>query len=201
MAIIAIGKGNLGLEIALEMASDACHLDMLPRKRVLRFGVVEIEARKHGPPTAGRVAGFAGFFEFALVRIQVTRGTDIEFHIPVTRRTSRGVWFVAFLARHFGVQTCKGIASLRMVKVFGRFPAFQVVALRAFVAQLLSVRVVVTRLAERRQAEIGLGEIFFLDEGALCGDHVRRGVALLAGNVCVLPFQVVTRLAVVELFL
>jgi hypothetical protein len=48
---------------------------------------------------------------------------------------------MTFFAGHFAVKARKWIASLGMVEVLGFFPAFRVMALGAFIAQLALVRI------------------------------------------------------------
>ena len=88
---------------------------------------------------------------------------------------------MAFFASYLDVQTGERIARFRVIKILGRFPAVDVVALGAFVAELAFVRIVVTGRASRRKAEIGLRQIFILNEGFVGREHFGGRVAFIAG--------------------
>jgi len=68
------------------------------------FGVIEIEACEQSFPTAGGVAGLAGFLELALVRINVATGAGREFHVVIAGSTAWGIGLVALFAGHLYVQ-------------------------------------------------------------------------------------------------
>ena len=105
---------------------------------------------------------------------------------------------MTLLAGHFCVQAGEGIPRFGMVEVFGGFPVFRVVALGTFIAQLALMRIGVTGLAKRGKPEIRFGQILILDQGAIRGRHVRRRVAILAGQGGVLAFQGVAGEAMIK---
>ncbi len=103
VATAAIGKGDLCLEISVHVTSRAGNWNVLPQKRIVCFGVIESKAGQQIFPTAGSVTGLAGFLEFALVRINVTRGAGVELHVLVANRTAGRFRLVAFFAGNFHV--------------------------------------------------------------------------------------------------
>ena len=149
VAVVAIRKCDLFLEVAIKVAGDARNMDVLSGERIFRFRVVEIKSGQHRLPTAGGVAGIAGFLEFSLVRITVAGGAGAKLHVAIPCGPSGRVWLVALFASHFRMQAGEGITRLGMVEVFGCFPTLDVVALGAFVAELTFVRIVVAGLANR----------------------------------------------------
>jgi len=103
VAIVAIRKYKLLLEITIDMASHAGYLDVLSRQRILRLRVIEVKSSQHRFPTVSRVARFAGFLELPPVRINVTRRAGVELHVPITRRPARRIRLVALFACHLCV--------------------------------------------------------------------------------------------------
>lgn len=163
--------------------------------------MVEIEACQHRLPTAGGMTGLAGFLELALMRINVAGGAGVELHVLVTSRPADRIGLVAFFAGHFHVQTGERVARLGVIEVLGRLPALYVVTLGALVAELAFVRIVVATGAIGRQAEVRLAKIGLLNQNAVGGNHVRRGVTFFARDAGVFPIQVIARHTVIELLL
>ena len=149
VAVVAVRECDLLLEVAVHVARHAGNLGVLAHQGIFRFRVVEIISREHRLPTAGGVAGFAGFLEFSLVRINVAIGTGGKFHVAIARGPSRQIRLVALFANHFCVESCERITRFGMIEVFGCFPTLHVVALGAFVAKLTLVRIDVAALANR----------------------------------------------------
>ena len=79
---------------------------------------------------------------------------------------------MAFFARNLSVQACQRVARFGVVKFFGGFPVFHVVALGAFIAKLSFVRIAVAGRAVGRLAEEGFRWILVLDKrfeaGSMC---------------------------------
>jgi hypothetical protein len=200
VTVVAVRECELFLEVAVNVARHAGDLRVFARQGIFRFRMVKIKSRQHRFPTAGGVAGIAGFLELSLVRINVAGGAGIKIHVAITRGPSLRIRLVALFAGHSRMQAGERIPRFGMVEVFGCFPVLHVVALGALVAELAFVRIVVAGLAKGGKSEIGFGEIFILDERAVCGDHVGRRVALFARQRRVLPLQVVARQAMIEFF-
>ena len=144
------------------------------------------------------MAGFAGFLEFAFVRIEVAVGAGGEFHVVIAWRAAGRIGLVALFAGDLYVQTGEGIARFCVIEILGGFPVLNVVALRALTAELAFVRIVVARGAIGRKAEVGFREVVILDEGFFGGDHVRGCVAFFAGHGAVLALQRITGQTVIE---
>lgn len=141
VAVFASRKGELLFKVTIEVTSDAGDLGVLTEQRVLGLGVIEIETRKNGFPTAGGVASVASFLERALVRIDMASGAGVELYVLVASWSAGHIGLVTFFARHFDVQASERVASFGMVEILGRFPALNVMALGALVAQLAFVRI------------------------------------------------------------
>jgi len=201
VAILAFGERNFFFEVVFEVASRTGHLLMLSEQGILGFGMIEIVARKHGFPTAGRVAGVARLLEFALVRIEVAVIALAKLHVLVARGSTRRVWFVALFAGYLGVESGKGVACLGVVEIFGGLPALDVVALGALIAELALMGVGVARDARGSLTKEGFGQVLIFDEWLDGGNHVRGCVAFFASDTNVLAFQGVSGQTVIELFL
>lgn len=198
VAVAAIGKGELFLEITIQVAGEASDLGVFSNKGIFGFGVVEIKTGQKSFPAAGGVASFAGLLEFAFVRIDVAGGAGRKFHVLVTCGAAGGVGFVAFFAGDFYVQPGQRVSRFGVIEVLGGLPAFDVVAPGAFAPELSFVRIAVARGAARRLAEKGFGKIFHLDEFAIGGKHVYRGVAFFADESGVFAFELVAGEFVIE---
>ena len=145
------------------------------------------------------MTGIAGFLESAFVRIDVACRAGIEFHVLITDGPTGHIGLMTFFARHFAVKAREGIASLGMVEVLGFFPAFHVMALGAFNAQLALVRIGMAGNAVRWLSKEGFVQILHFDQGAIRRNHVRRSVAFFAGQIGVFAFELIARQPMFEL--
>ena len=103
MAIRALSKGQLLLEIASAMAIAAGNFHMRSQQRVFRFRMVELHGRAHFFPTGRGVAGLARSFKGPLVRIGVAVNARAEFDAGEFHGLFGAGREVAFLAGHLGV--------------------------------------------------------------------------------------------------
>ena len=139
------------------------------------------------------MTGLAFFLELAAMRIRVTRSAGIVLHVLVARRAARSIWLVAFLTCHLDVQAGQWKPRLGVIKLFCRFPAFHVVAPRAFVPELPPMRVRVAGHARRGLREEGSGRVLVLNQRFPRWDHVRRHVAFFASNSGVFSLEGIAR--------
>ena len=199
VAIVAIGEGQLFLEIPIQVTGQARDLDVFSDQGIFRLGVIKIEAGQQILPAAGDVTTVAGFLECTLVGIDVARGTSVELHVLITSRAAGGIGFVALFAGNLTMQAGQRISGFRVIEILGSLPAFDVVALGAFVSKLAFMRVRMARRASGGLAKEGLGEILHFDQFAVGGEHVRRGMALFTRQGSVLAFQFKASEFVIEL--
>ena len=89
--------------------------------------------------------------------IDVARGAGVELHVLVTSGTTRRVGLVALFTGNLYMQAGQRIFRFGVVKILGSLPAFDVVALGTFVAELAFVRIAVAWRAIGRLAEEGFG--------------------------------------------
>jgi len=136
MAIRALGKGQLFLEIASAVAIAAGHFQMRPEQRVFRFGMVELHGRAHFFPTGSGVAGLARSLEGPLVRIGVAVDASAEFDPCEFHGLFGAGREVAFLAGYLGMHARQRVLCFRMVELLGLLPVSHVVAALAIGAEL-----------------------------------------------------------------
>lgn len=202
VAIRAVLERQRFLEIAFQVALRATYRRVLPKERILCFGMIKLKFGQEFSPAGRGVTVFAALgFERALMGIDVTIEASAKLHVLVACRSPRLVRLVAFFASDFDVQARQRIARLRMVKLIRGFPIRKVVALQAVVAELALVHVFVARHAILRQPKKRPREILHFDERALVADHVHGGVAFFASDAGVFAFQVVARQPMVKLLL
>ena len=150
VAIHAIRKRQRPLEIAVQVALGAADRRVLAEQGILRFRMVEFEARQQLLPATRRVAVFAALLEGTLVGIHVAGRAGVKLHVLIARGSARHVGFMALLASNPNMQACQGIARLRVVKLLRGFPIREIVAAQAIVAELPFVRIFVARHAVLR---------------------------------------------------
>ncbi len=201
VAIHTIFEGKRLLEIAIDVTGGAADRHMFANQGILRLRMIERKDRQKFSPSRRCVAVLAALLEGTFVRIDMAVDARLELHVLVTSRSAGHVRLVALLAGNLDVQTGQRVASLGMVKLLCRFPVREVVAGLALISELALVHVLVAGHAILRQSKKGLRDVFHLDERALVGNHVAGHVALLAGNVGMLAFQLVACLQVIELIL
>ena len=178
-------KRNLLFEVAAEVTGDATHRGVFSEKWVFCFRVIEFEIGCNFLPTCRGVAMLAGFFELPAMGVEMTGSTGRKFHVLEAHRTAWGIRLVAFFAGDRYVQTGQWISRLRVIEFLSRLPIRRVMATLAILAQLSFVIVHVARDAFLRQPQVGLAEIFILDQSTFRGCNVCRGVTLLAIHLSV----------------
>ncbi len=171
---------NLFFEVPAQVTGDATDRGMFSKKREFCFRVIEFEIGCNFLPTRGGVAMFAGFFELTAMRIEMTRIARRKFHVFETRRAAGGLGLVTFFAGNSLVQTGQRVARLGVIELLCGLPIRSVMAARAILAQLSFVIVHVAGHTFLRHTEIGLAEIFILNQRTFRGPNVGRSVALLA---------------------
>jgi hypothetical protein len=201
VTIVTVRKWQRSLEITIHMAFSASDLGMLSKERVLRRRMVELKARKQFLPSRGGVTFFATLLEGTFVRIDMAVNAGLELHIFIARWSAGHIWLMALLAGNLDVKTGQRIAGLGVIELVCCFPVREVMTLQAIVSELTLVHVLVAGHAILRQSEKGPRKVFHLDERALIGNHIAGHVALLAGNVGMLAFQLVARLLVIKVLL
>ena len=136
-----------------------------------------------------------------MMRISVAVRTLIERTSNVLR-LAVGAVGVALGTLHLSVQTGERIASLRVVELTNtdRLPVDEVVALLAGSSKPAFVCIFMARGTSRHKAEIGAAQISGLDGRSLLRRDVRRIMALAAFQPCMLPFQRVPGVFVIEGF-
>ena len=198
MTIVTLREGYLLFKVAIEVAGHAGHLLVFSEQRIFGLGVIEVVAGQHVLPASGGVTDVAGLLKFALVRIDVAVVALRKLHVFVARGSARSVGLVALFAGYFAMQACEWIACLGMVEILSRFPAFDVMALGAIIAELALVWIVVAGRASRREPEVGLGQVFILDERFVGREHFGGRMAFVAGQRCMLAFEFITGKFVIE---
>lgn len=126
------------------------------------------------------MARFAALLERSFVRIGMAGRAGIKLYVLVTRRSTRSVRLVAFLASYLDVQARQRISCFRMVELRGLLPVVHVVTTLAVVPQLPLMGIGVARQAVRRQPEERFQQILGLDDVSLTRNHFRWRVAFLA---------------------
>ena len=179
-------KRNLFFEVTAQVTGDATHRGVFPEKWVFCFRVIEFEIGCNFLPTCRSVAMLAGFFELPAMGIEMASGTSRKFHVLEAHRTAWGIWLVAFFAGNRDVQSGQRVTRLRVIEFLSRLPIGGVMATLAILAQLSFVVVHVARDAFLRQPQVGLAEIFILDQSTFRGRNVCRGVTFLAVHLGVL---------------
>ena len=182
MAIRALSKGQLLLEIASAMAIAAGDFHMRSEQRVFRFRMVELHGRAHFFPTGSGVAGLARSLEGSLVRISVAVDARAEFDTREFHRLFGAGREVAFLAGHLGVHTGQRILCFRMVELLRLLPVGHVVAALAVSAELPFVDILMAGHAVLRESLKRIREVLLLNQRSLCRNHMRRRMALLASD-------------------
>jgi hypothetical protein len=173
---------------------------MFSEQREFSLRVIEFEIRCKLLPTSGGVAMLTGFLELTVMRIEVTRIAGSKFHVFEARWPAWGIGLVAFFACDGDVQTGERVTRLGVIELLGSFPISGVMAARAILAQLSLVIVHMARHACLRQSQVGLAEIFVLNQSTLGRCNVRWSVALLAVYLSVFAIQRIAGEFVVELF-
>ena len=200
MAIVALGKGQFFLEFAAGVTPDAAHFDVRAQQRVIRFGMVELHRGTDLLPTRRGVAGLAGSFERALVRIAVAVIAGLKFDARKLHGFLGAGREVALFAGHLHVLSGQRIFGFGVVEILGLFPVGHIVAGLAIGAELPFVDVFMAGHAILREAHVGGRQILLFNQVAQCRKHVRRGVALLASDRRVFFHQRISCQAMIELF-
>lgn len=202
MAVHALLEGQRLLEIPARMALRAVDADVLAQQRKLRSGVIEVlvDALEGDLlPSTGSVTYLAALRETAAVRVLVAIRTLIEGNANVLR-LSIGAVGMALRALHLCVQPGQGIAGLGVIELRDAdlLPVDEVMARLALRPQATSVLIFVAGGAGSREPKIAAAQIFLFDGQPILWRDARRIVTLAALQPCVLPFQDVAGLFVVE---
>lgn len=202
VAIHALLERKRLLEISTGMALSAVDADVLAQQWKLRLGMVEVlihALKRHLLPSAGVVARLATLREAAAMRVFVAVRTLIEGNANVLR-LSVGAVGMALRALHLRMQSGQRIPRLGVIELRDAdlLPVDEVVAGLALRSQPSFVLIFVAGCAGSREPKIGAAQIFFFDCRPLLRRDVRRIVTLAALQPCVLAFEDVSSLFVVE---
>ena len=192
-------KRNLLFKVAAEVTGNATHRGVFSEKWVFRFRVIKFEIGCNFLPTRRGVAMLAGFFELTAMGIEMTRRTGRKFHVLEARRPAWGIGLVAFFTGDRDVQTGQRITRLRVIEFLSRLPIGGVMATLAILAQLSFVIVHVARNTFLRQPQVGLAEIFILNQSTFGRRDVCQGVTFLAIHLGVLAIERISSEFVVKL--
>jgi len=167
MAVGALGKRQLLLEVAFEVARFAFHRLVFAHQRILGLGMVEVVVQtgvRYALPAARVMArGATLVLEAALVWIGVAVVALTERQASVSRGAAC-VRSVALFALHLLVQAGQRVTCLVVIELpFCIFPVDKVVALQAILPKAAIVKVLVARRAGLRNSQEGLTEILDLD--------------------------------------
>lgn len=200
MAVHAFCESDRLFEISVGVAFHAIHIGMLTEQGKFRLRMIELLIRGHRFPPARGVASVAGLPKRAVVRIAVAVRARCKGNAREPRRPARSRGHVTFFAWNFRVESGKRELCLAVIEILCSLPVHEVVALRAVRAKLPLVRILVARGAYLGQAQECVVQILHLNQrlGRLL--YVRRSMALLAVEPCVLAFERVACLAVIESF-
>ena len=202
VAVRTLGEWNFFLEIATLVAGAAIDGRVFSKQRILGLGMIKTLAhRRQGNllPATGRVAGFAGLREAAVVRIGVAIRALAE-RDPGIARFAVGARRVAFFALHLRVQSRQWIARFTVIEFsdgYG-FPVRVVVALQTILPEAALVLVFMAGSTGLGQAEERPGQVLDLDDRPRGRRNPCLGVALGAFDPLVFPFQNVSGQLMVE---
>ena len=151
MTIRALCEGQGLIEIASCVALGAANFHVHSQERVLCFRVIELHRRIHFFPAGSGMAGFAGSFECALVRVRMAIDAGIEFDSGKFHRLVRAGGEMALLAGYLGVHSGQRIFCFGMVELLCVLPVGDVVTALAVGAKLAFVDVLMAGRAFLRK--------------------------------------------------
>jgi|SRR5579863_1815821 len=204
VAVHALGESDGLFEVSVGVTLRAIHGRMLTLQRILGFGMIKALVHRlprNSLPPARVVAGLAALREAAMVRIPVAIRAQVEGDADILRFAVGSV-HVALRALHLDVQAGQRIPRPRVVEFLNLdgFPVFEIVTLLARRTEPALMRVFMTGGAGRRKTEVGAGEVFDLNGGALRRRNPRRIVTLVAGHTGMLAFEKIAGFLVIESF-
>jgi len=186
------------LEVPAGVALRTLNQEVFSEQRISRIGMIEPLTGRNLFPTCGGVAGFAGLWKGAVMRIGVAVAAFCEWDSGEAWLAALRGCRMTFLTSHLCVQSRERKVRLVVIEFCGCFPIYKIVALRAVLPELAAVRVLMAGHAIGGQTKKRLVQVFDLDQRANSSADVRRCVALVAGNVGVFTLQRVSGLVVVE---
>ena len=182
------------LEIGVLMALEAAGLGVFSVER--EFGLVVIESRvgSHGFPGGCYVARLAGSLERrvherAAMRIGMAVLTGGKAQTLVSRRSTTRRRRMALHAVDTLMPPCQGIRCTAVIEARSGFPGVLRMAVRALVAELSGVRILVATDTLRGQTKEGVVQILDLHLGPNGSHNMLRIVAILAGQGLVFADQ------------
>lgn len=186
MAIGALFMSDGLFEIGVLMTLEAARVGVLSVERELGQIVIESRFVAHRFPAAGHVAGLAGALEGridkrAAVRIGVAILATGEAQSLVPGGRTPRCGRVALHAVQALVAPCQRIRGTAVIEARCRLPGLLRMAVRAFVAQLPAVRILMARRALGGQSKEGVVKVLHLHLGPNRGHDALRIVAILAG--------------------
>ena len=190
------------LEIPTGMALSAVDANVLAQQWKLRLGVIEVlidSLERHFLPSTRAVARLAALRKTAAMRIFVAVRTLIEGNSDILW-LAVGTVRVALRALHLRMQSGQRIARLGVIELRDAdlLPVDEVVTGLALRSQASFVLIFVAGGAGSRDPEIGADQILFFDCCPLLRRDVRWIVTLGALDPCMLAFEDVSDLFVVE---
>ena len=135
------------------------------------------------------------------MRVIVARGASGELESGVPRRTARLDRLVTFGASDFRMQAGQRIPRVGVIEAADVFPVRSVVAALAVFAELALVKILVTGEASRREPEECFVQTLLFDQRPHLWIDTGCRVTLPAFQTCVLAFERVAGLLMIEGFL
>lgn len=204
MAIPALLEGQWLGEISISVALGAVHADVLAFER--KFGLRVIEPLIHGLdrdflPACRVMTRLAAVRELSVVRVLVAVGALVKRNFDIPRLAIHAIR-MALGTFNLHMQPRERIACFRVIELpdIDRLPILEVVAGLTSRAQAAFVLILVTSGTSRRKTEVSAIGIFDFDGGPFLRRDARGIVALVASQSCVLAFEYVPCLFVVERF-
>lgn len=206
VAITAQPMGHRSPEIIILVALGTSAVRMFAMQRKLTLVVIETASRQDRLPAGGRMATLARALErrvlecaAMLIGMAILTAGEGETFVPCGRFSRLGT--VTLHTCHVLMKPCERVCASKMVEPFGRLPGFLIVAAKAFSTKLASVRILMATLAFLSQAQESLVKVFDLDLTASGRGNMAWVMALLAFQLCVLPFESKSREPAMLIFL
>ncbi len=163
-----------------------------------------IEAFAHGLqrdllPAVRVMAGLATLRKTSVMRVFVAIRTLIKRDAHILRFPVRSI-DVALCTLHLRMQSGQRIPSLAMIELrdIDRLPIVEVVATLAGLAKTPLMRVLVAGRACSREPQVRMVEVLILNRRAILRRNVSCVVAFIATHTCVLAFENVPSVLVIE---
>jgi len=150
------------------------------------------------PIRVGMMAGIAGDFEGAGMRITMTRRTIFEFNTPVLHRLVHSVSQMAFVAGNLCMDSVESIPRLFVIELSGVLPIQIVMTSPAALRQLPPVSIRMTARAVAGESEKSARRVFYRDDLLFHRGYQPRPMACAAGNLRVPAFQPISCAVMIE---